>query len=437
MHPRARSGRSDPEDRWALRDRWLRQGQEVRQGPAYQGGRSDHRTRRAGTGRTDGSARAGRSGRALRTGKAARTRRAGRAGQTDRTGGTDGPHGTGGAGGPGRPGRTDGARRARRPGSDADGDVEGGPHAPPSRGGDRQQVARGRRILRHHRDDVGGRPRRRRPGAGRRGSPCRSCVPKPVPWMKRFAPSASAWRISGPSPWSESPLGSLSRHRSRSSLPSFPLSRSSPPARASGTNASAAATSVATPQCDSCAFPLGRSSIGRASGSPEQRRHFDSRASQLRHEPPRGVGVGSGRAWSRFRQQAATKSPTPSDVLSEHLVDSTPQFHPLSGTGQESSTKQETGIKMRFRGQRRSAWSGKWDTSGSHCGPPGRGRCGRPPGSTRRQDRGPRPEADPDGVPLRADRASSPAHRLAQDAPEVRAAEEEPARPDRSALDQP
>jgi hypothetical protein len=69
-------------------------------------------------------------------------------------------------------------------------------------------------------------------------------VPNPKPWMKRFAPSASAWRISGPSPWSD-PLGSFSRHWSWS----FPLSRLSLPPRASGTNASAAATRAVTPQC--------------------------------------------------------------------------------------------------------------------------------------------------------------------------------------------
>ena len=181
--------------------------------------------------------RSGRSGRALRTGGAART---------------DRPRGTGGACRPGRTrwtDRPDGTRRARRPGSDSDGHVEGGLHAPASRGSDGQQVARGRRILRHHRDDVRGRPRG---DAQARTAEGHGAVPRPEARAvdEEVRASASAWRISGPSPWSDSPRGSFSRHWSRFLLPSLPLSRFSLPPRASGTNASAAATRAVTPQCD-------------------------------------------------------------------------------------------------------------------------------------------------------------------------------------------
>ena len=146
-------------------------------------------------------------------------------------------------------------------------------------------------------------------------------VPNPVPWMKRFAPSASAWRISGPSPWSEESClpGSFSRHWSRSSFP-FPLSL---PARAFGANASAAVKRAMTPRCDLMRIPWRRYLDWPDSRVPGERKHFGTCAPQLRHEAPCGVVAGSGRAWSRFPQHPTTRCRTPPDVLRKPLVDST------------------------------------------------------------------------------------------------------------------
>ena len=103
-------------------------------GPAQPRRQTDRTRRTDGTGRARSLRSVRRSGRALRTGGAVRPMR-----PRDRWRWRAG-------GGPATD-RPDGTRRARRPGSDSDGHVEGGLHAPASRGSDGQQVARGRRIL--------------------------------------------------------------------------------------------------------------------------------------------------------------------------------------------------------------------------------------------------------------------------------------------------